>query len=60
MKELEKFKSEIVEALNNNTRYADYKNKAGRFDINKDVEEFYRGLQYFNIKNALEILEYEK
>lgn len=56
MKELEKFKSEIVEALNNNTRYADYKNKAGRFDINKDAEEFYRGLLNlffgWNLKNA--------
>lgn len=56
MKELEKFKSEIVEALSNIVRYADFKNKAGRFDINKDAEEFYRGLLnlYFgwNLKNA--------
>lgn len=56
MRELEKFKSEIVEALNNITRYADYQNKAGRFDINKDAEEFYRGLLNlffgWNLKNA--------
>lgn len=56
MKELEKFKSEIVEALNNLTRYADYKNRAGRFDVNKDAEEFYRGLLNlffgWNLKNA--------
>ena len=41
---LGKYKDEIKEALNNIVRYADYSNKAGRFDINKDAEEFYRGL----------------
>lgn len=41
---LEKYNNEIIEALNNIARFAEFKNKAGRFDINKDAEEFYRGL----------------
>jgi hypothetical protein len=44
MDKIGKYKNEIIEALHNITRYADAKNKAGRFDINKDAEEFYRGL----------------
>ncbi len=44
MKKIGKYKEDIIEALNNIVRYADYQNKAGRFDINKDAEEFYRGL----------------
>gem|GEM_PF-6023237 len=44
MDEIGKYKSEVIEALNNITRVADYSNKAGKFDINKDAEEFYRGL----------------
>lgn len=56
MEKIEKYKCEIIEALNNIARYADYKNKAGRFDINKDAEEFYRGLLNlfygWNLENA--------
>lgn len=56
MKEIERFKNEITEALNNIVRYADFKGKAGRFDIYKDAEEFYRGLLSlfygWNLKNA--------
>ena len=53
---LEKYKNEIIEALNNIARFAEAKNKAGRFDLNKDAEEFYRGLLnlFYNwdLKNA--------
>lgn len=44
MDKIGKYKDGIIEALNNITRFSDAKNKAGRFDINKDAEEFYRGL----------------
>ncbi len=44
MDKIGKYKDEIIEALNNIARLANTKNKAGRFDINKDAEEFYRGL----------------
>jgi len=44
MNQIKKYKDEIIEALTHIARFADAKNKAGRFDINKDAEEFYRGL----------------
>lgn len=44
MDKVGKYKDEIIEALTHIARFADAKNKAGRFDINKDAEEFYRGL----------------
>jgi hypothetical protein len=44
MDKIGKYESEIVEALINIVRYAEYKNKAGKFDINNDAEEFYRVL----------------
>lgn len=56
MEKIEKYKNEIIEALNNIVRFAEYKNKAGRFDINKDAEEFYRELLNlfygWDLKNA--------
>ncbi len=44
MDKIGKYKEEVIEALNNIVQLADARNKAGRFDINKDAEEFYRGL----------------
>lgn len=44
MNQIGKYKNEITEALNNIVRYADFSGKAGRFDLYKDAEEFYRGL----------------
>lgn len=56
MDQIGKFKEEITEALNNIVRLSIYKGNAGRFDINKDAEEFYRGLLNlfygWNLKNA--------
>ena len=56
MDKIGKYKEEIIEALNNIARYTFYNNKAGRFDINKDAEEFYRGLlnlfYSWDLKNA--------
>lgn len=56
MNQIEKYKDEIIEALTHIARFADAKNKAGRFDINKDAEEFYRGLLNlfygWDLKNA--------
>ena len=44
MNQIGKYKEDIIEALNNIVRYADYSGKTGRFDLYKDAEEFYRGL----------------
>ena len=56
MEQIGKYKDEIMEALNNIVRFSDYQNKAGQFDINKDAEEFYRGLLNlfygWSLKNA--------
>lgn len=56
MDKVGKYKDEIIEALTHIARFADAKNKAGRFDINKDAEEFYRGLlnlfYCWELKNA--------
>ncbi len=38
------FKEKIIKCLNELERYTTFSNKAGRFDLNKDAEEFYRGL----------------
>lgn len=56
MDKLGKHKEEIIEVLNNIARVSDYRNKTGKFDINKDAEEFYRGLLNlfygWDLKNA--------
>ena len=41
---LKKYKEEIIKCLGDLARHTVFSNKAGRFDVNKDAEEFYRGL----------------
>lgn len=49
------FKNKIINCLNELERRTTFFNKAGRFDLNKDAEEFYRGLLNlffdWNLKN---------
>ncbi len=55
MYKIQDFKEKIINCLNDLERHAMLSNKAGRFDLNKDAEEFYRGLlnRFFgwNLKN---------
>lgn len=56
MKVLSEYKKDIIEALNHIALISEAHNKAGMFDINKDAEEFYRGLLNlfygWDLKNA--------
>ena len=55
MYKIQDFKEKIINCLENLARHTTLSNKAGRFDLNKDAEEFYRGLLNlffgWNLKN---------
>jgi len=56
MYNIQKYKEEIVKCLTDLERLTILSNKAGHFDLNKNAEEFYRGLLNlfydWNLKNA--------
>ncbi len=55
MYNISNFKEKIINCLNELERHTTFSNKAGRFDLNRDAEEFYRGLLNllfgWNLKN---------
>lgn len=44
MHKIDEYKKKIVRCLKNLKKHASFYNNAGYFDLNKDAEEFYRGL----------------